>query len=74
MESPSTPRIKDKVIGPRKPKGVSKSPRESRIRKMAKDAQEKQMGQGCLIGKWDTRARKQCKNRANDHTESLGEG
>ena len=49
MEDPSAPRMKYKVIGPRKPKRVSKGPRESRIRKgprkpkeskWAKDAQE----------------------------------
>ena len=30
-------------------------------------------GQGCPRGKWDTRARKQCKKRPNEYTESLGE-
>ena len=35
-------------------------------------AQEKQMGQGCPRGKWDTRARKQYKKRPNEHTKSLG--
>ena len=39
--------MKDKVIGLGKPKGISKSSWESKIRKKAKDAQEKQMGQGC---------------------------
>ena len=39
--------IKNKVIGPGKPKGVSKSPWERKVRKMAKEAQGKQMGQGC---------------------------
>ena len=42
-----SPRMKDKVIGLRKPKRVSKNPWERRIRKRAKDAQGKQMGQGC---------------------------
>jgi len=51
--------MRDKVIGPEKLKGVSKSPWERRIRKRVKEAQEKQMGQGCLRGnKWDTGARK----------------
>ena len=44
MESPWGPRMKDKLIGPGKPKKGSKSPWESRIRKKAKDAKEKQMG------------------------------
>ena len=39
--------MKDKLIEPGKPKRGSKSPWESRIRKKAKDAKEKQMGQGC---------------------------
>ena len=39
--------MKDKVIGPRKPKGISNSPWERRIRKRAEDAQGKQMGQRC---------------------------
>ena len=49
MEDPSAPRMRYKVIGPRKPKRVSKGPWESRIgkgprkpkkSKWAKDAQE----------------------------------
>ena len=49
MENPSTPRMRYKVIGPGKPKRVSKGPWESRIEKgpkkpkeskWAKDAQE----------------------------------
>ena len=39
--------MKDKVIGLGKPKRVSKSPWECRIKKWAKDVQRKQMGQGC---------------------------
>ena len=51
--------MKDKIIGPGKPKGVSKSPWEHRVRKRAKEAQGKKMGQGCPRGnKWDIRARK----------------
>ena len=30
------------------------------------------MGQGCPRGKWDSRARKQCKKRPSEHTESMG--
>ena len=53
--------MKNKIIGPEKPKGVSKSPWECRVRKWAKDAQGKQMGQGCLRRKkWDKGAHKQC--------------
>ena len=38
MESPWALRMKDKVIGPRKPKKVSKNPWESKIRKKDKGA------------------------------------
>ena len=66
--------MKDKVIGSGKPKGVSKSPWERRIRKRAEDAQEKQIGRGCLRGnKWDIGARKQCNKKSNDHIKSLRE-
>ena len=59
MESPWAPRMKDKVIGSGKPKRVSKSPWECRIRKWAENAQGKQMGQGCLRRKkWDKGAHK----------------
>ena len=59
MASPWAPRMKDKIIGPGKPKGVSKSPWEHRVRKRAKEAQGNKMGQGCPRGnKWDIRARK----------------
>ena len=36
--------MRNKVIGPGKPKGVSKSPWVCRIKKQAKDAQEKKNG------------------------------
>ena len=53
--------IKDKVIRPRKSKRVSKSSWEYKIRKWAKDAQGKQMGQECSRRKkWDKEAHKQC--------------
>ena len=54
--------MKDKVIGPGKPKGVNKSPWEHKIRK----------GRGYLRGN-GTRARKQRNKKPNDHTESLRE-
>ena len=41
------PKDENKVIGPRKPNEVSKSPWECRISKKAKEAQRKQVGQGC---------------------------
>ena len=51
--------MKDKIIGTGKLKGVSKNPGERRVRKRAKEAQGKQMGQGSPRGnKWDTGARK----------------
>jgi len=40
--------------------------------KRADKAQEKQMGQGCPRGKWDTGAHKQCKKRPSEHTKSIG--
>ena len=40
-------------------KGLVESPWECRVRKLAKDAQGKQMGQGCpRRKKWDKRAHK----------------
>ena len=42
------PKDKNKVIGLGKPNKVSKSPWECRISKRAKEAQKKQMDQGCL--------------------------
>ena len=55
---------KDEVISPKKLKGVSKNPWECRVKKMAKEGQEKQMGQGCSKGnKWDKRAHEQCKTK-----------
>jgi len=52
--------MRNKVIEPRKFKGVNKSPWVRRIRKQAKDAQGKQMGQGySRRKKWDKRAHKQ---------------
>ena len=57
MASLLSPRIKDKVIGPGKPKGVSKSQWERRVRKRVKEAREKQIGYGCSRGnEWDKRA------------------
>ena len=41
------PKDENKVIGLRKPNEVSKSPLEYRVSKRAKEAQRKQMGQGC---------------------------
>ena len=56
--------MKDKVIRPGKPKGISKSPWERRVRKRAKEAQGKQMDQGCPKGnKLDKRAHKQCNTK-----------
>ena len=53
--------MKDNAIGLGKSKGVSKIPWEHRVRKRAKEAQGKQMGQGCpRENKWDKRAHKQC--------------
>ena len=81
MEDPSALKMRYEVIGSRKPKRVSKGPWENRIgkgprkpkeSKWAKDAQGKQMGQGCPRGKWDTGARKQCNKRPSEHTKSLG--
>ena len=66
--------MKDKVTRPGKPKGVSKCSWEHRIRKMAKEVQGKQMGQGFPRGnKWDKGAHKQCNKKPNDHVESLRE-
>ena len=51
--------MKDKIIGSGKSKGVRKSLWECRVRKRSKEAQGKQMGQGCPRGnKWDIGAHK----------------
>ena len=56
--------MKDKEIGPGKTKEVCKSPWERRVRKRAKEAQGKLVGQGCPRGnKWDKRAHKQCNTK-----------
>ena len=44
VESPWALRMKNKIIGPRKPKRVSKNPWEYRVRKWAKDVQEERNG------------------------------
>ena len=44
IANPWTPRMRDNVIGPRKPKEFSKSPWECRVKKRAEEAQGKQMG------------------------------
>ena len=41
------PKDENKVIGPGKPNEVNKSPWECRVSKRAKEAQRKQVGQGC---------------------------
>ena len=41
------PKDEYEVIGPEKPNEVSKSPWEYKVSKRAKEAQGKQMGQGC---------------------------
>ena len=46
MSSPWAPRMKDNVIGPGKPKELTKSPWECKVKKRAKEAEGKQMGQG----------------------------
>ena len=53
--------MKNKIIRLGKLKRVSKSLWECRVRKLAKDAQGKQMGQGCSRKKeWDKRAHELC--------------
>ena len=46
VESPWAPRMKNKIIGLGKLKKISKSLLECKVRKLAKDAQGKQMGLG----------------------------
>ena len=56
--------MKGKIIGLGKPKEVGKSAWERRVKKRAKEAQEKQMGLGCPRGnKWDKIAHKQCNTK-----------
>ena len=50
--------MRDKVIEPKKPKEISKSSWECKVKKLVEEAQEKQMSQGRpRKNKWDTRAR-----------------
>ena len=64
--------MKDKVIGLRKPKGVSKSLWEHKIRK-GRGCPRKVNGPRMPKRKWDIGARKQCNKKPNDHTKSLRE-
>ena len=64
----------DNAIGLGKSKGVSKIPWEHRVRKRAKEAQGKQMGQGCLREKNGTKEHtSNVMQSPNDHVESLRE-
>ena len=57
MASPWTPRMRNNVIEPGKPKEFSKSPWECKVKKRAEKAQGKQTGPGRLReNKWDIRA------------------
>ena len=61
MKQESKGLMENEIIRPGKPKRVRKSPWECGVRKWVKDAQGKQMGQGCSRRKkWDKRAHKQC--------------
>ena len=63
--------MKDKVIGSGKPKRVSKSPWERRVRKKG---QGKLVGQGCLKGNKGTKEpTSNVIQSPNDHIESLRE-
>ena len=59
MASPRTPRMRNNVIGPGKPKEFNKSPWRCEVRKRAEEAQGKQTGLGCpRENKWDKGAQK----------------
>ena len=74
MASPWAPRIRDNVIGPEKPKEPSKSPWECKVKKRAKEAEGKQIGQGHpKENKWDIGAHQWCNKRTNGRIGPLGE-
>ena len=74
MASPWALRMRDNVIGPRKPKEFSKSPWKCKVKKRAEEAQRKQTGPGRpRENKWDTEARQWCNKRTNGCTRPLGE-
>ena len=58
MTNPWTPRMRDNVIGPRKPKEFNKNSWECKVKKMAEEAQGKQTGpRHPRENKWDTGVR-----------------
>ena len=66
--------MRDNVIGPGKPEEFSKSPGECKVKKMAEEAQGKQMGlRHPRENKWDTGARQLCNKRTNGRIGLLGE-
>ena len=66
------PKDKNKVIEPGKPNEVSKSPWKCRVSKRAKEAQRKQVGQGCPKRK-TKRTHKPISKKTNGYTKPLGE-
>ena len=66
------PKDENKVIGPRKPIEVSKSPWEYKVSKRAKEAQRKQMGQGCPKRK-TKETQEPISRKTNGHSKPLGE-
>ena len=50
MEDLSTPRMRYKVIGPEKPKRISKGPWESRIRKGLRKPKERKWAKNAQVG------------------------
>ena len=62
----------NKIIGPGKPNEVSNSPWECKVSKRDKEAQRKQMGQGCPREK-EKRTQEPISRKTNGHVKPLGE-
>ena len=75
MTSPWTPKMRNNVIGPGKPKEFNKSPWECKVKKRVEEAQEKQTGprRPRENNKWDIRARQWYNKRTNGRAGLLGE-
>ena len=66
------PKDENEVIGTGKPNEVSNSPWECKVSKRDKEAQRKQMGQGCPREK-EKRTQEPISRKTNGHVKPLGE-
>ena len=71
MEDSSTPRMKYKVIGSRKPKRVSKGPWESRIGKGSNKPKESKWAKDAQEGNGTQKLANSIRKGPSEYTESL---